>query len=77
MTNAKHSDSNGSIVQQLRRVGVDAIDTYERQTGDAIAQGRELSKQIPVVSSFAGAQADLAHLVVEAQARTARQLIGA
>ena len=55
----------------------EAIDNYERQAQDYIAQGEELVKDVPVVREVVGVQADVARLVVDAQALTARQLIGA
>jgi hypothetical protein len=77
MATQKQSESNGSIVEAVRRAGTEAIDTYERQAEDAILQGEGLVKDLPGMGTVAGTQARVARVVVDAQTRTARQLIGA
>jgi hypothetical protein len=77
MATKKQSENNESIAGAIRRAGTAAIDTYERQTKEAILQGEQMVKDVPVVRSLASTQASIARYVVDAQTSTARQFISA
>ena len=77
MATKQQSESNGGIVESLRSSYSEAIDTYDRQAKEALAQSEDAFKTVPVARQLAGIQADLARIVVDVQTWGARQLVGA
>jgi hypothetical protein len=76
-TKQQQEGSSNGIVESLRSSYSEAIESYDRQAKEALAQGESAFNGIPVVRQLAGIQADLARIVVDVQTWGARQLVGA